>query len=440
MNPIIIIERRTQRKHHLLHSSAVSILVILCLSLPSCQAQEDANPINEEISNELIIDWNHLTYKLAYEHDQFYSFIGVRTLSMVHLAMHDALNAISPQFEQYAYQGKNSGANPIAAASQAAYEVLLNAYPERKDTIQTVFEMWMMKVSESKAKEEGVVLGKSTAQAIIEMREGDGHLEQGGYTPMTKPGDYQYTPGWDEWVLKPDFDFARPFAMDTVTQFRSSKPPTLMSEDYSASFQEVKAYGRKNSKVRTTDETNYAHWWAEFAEHGWNRIGRITARQRALPLLETARMFALINMDIYDIYLASLESKYYYDTWRPYTAIRNADVDENPETIADPNWEPEMQTPPWPEYPSAHASVAAGSAEILTHVYGTPDIAFEMESTSALTDAKRRSYANLDSAASDCADSRIMNGYHFRFATQEGSRQGREVARYICSNFLGHIN
>jgi hypothetical protein len=147
-------------------------------------------------------------------------------------------------------------------------------------------------------------------------------------------------------------------------------------------------------------------------------------------------MFALINTDIYDIYLASLESKYYYDTWRPLTAIINGDTDGNPETIAPVSWEPEMLTPPWPEYPSAHAAVAAGGAEIVSHVLGTDKVTFSMESTSALDDARERTFHSLHLAAEECADSRIMNGYHFRFATEEGMKQGTKIARYIHTNFL----
>lgn len=392
--------------------------------------------VHAQANNELIIDWNRLTYQIAYEHDQFYSFIGIRTLTITHLAIHDALNAIEPQFKQYAYQGKGKNADPIAAVSQAAYEVLMAAYPNRKDTISLVYKKWLEQVPAGPSRQAGLDLGKKSAAAIIKMREGDGHKKQGDYTPMTKPGDYQYTPGWDNWVLKPDFNYARPFCMESVTQFRSPKPPGLDSEDYTQSFREVKAYGSKNSSIRTKDQTHYAHWWAEFGEHSWNRISRITAAKYKLSLRETARLFALINMNIYDIYLASLESKYYYDTWRPYTAIRSAGSDGNPQTEPDTTWQPEMLTPPWPEYPSAHAAVGSGGAEIVTQVFGTPNISFSMESVSALPSGKTRTYDNLDRAADDCADSRILNGYHFRFATQEGKRQGREIAKFICANFL----
>jgi hypothetical protein len=386
--------------------------------------------------NEIVIDWNELAYQVAYEHDQFYSFIGIRSLTMTHLAIHDALNAIEAKYETYAYRGRDAHADPVAAVAQAAYEVLVQAYPQREDTLAFTLQKWLDRASTGKKTQAGIALGKQTAAAILKAREGDGHEKQGDYTPMTKPGDYQYTPGWDGWVLKPDFSYARPFCLDSVNQFRSPPSPKLTSSSYTQSFREVKAYGAQNSTLRTEDQTNYAHWWAEFAEHSWNRIGRITARSQALPLWETARMFALINMDIYDIYLASLESKYFYDTWRPYTAIRAAETDQNRHTEPDAGWQPEMLTPPWPEYPSAHAAVGSGGAEIMAHVYGRWDILFTMESTSALAQAKMRAYHNFRDAADDCADSRIMNGYHFRFATEEGKRQGEEIARYIFTNFL----
>jgi len=416
------------------------LMLLVTLLLLACKQDnmEKGNAhqsVFENIDNDIVIDLNHLSYTIANEHDQFYSFIGVRSLAMTHLAIHDAFNALEPKYEQYAFKGKYENASPIAAAAQAAKVVLETAYPNRKDTIESVCNKWLAGVEEGEAKNRGIMLGKLSAEKIIALREGDGHEKNGDYTPMTKPGDYQYTPGFD-WVWKPDFSYARPFTLDSLTQFRSPPPPALDSKAYANSYNEVKEYGCKNSKVRTADQTHYAHWWAEFGEHGWNRIGRITAEERNLPIRETNRMFALINMNLYDLYLVSFDSKYHYDTWRPYTAIRQGDEDNNPATMPAPDWEPEMVTPPWPEYPSAHAAVGAGGAEIVTHVYGTPEIAFTMKSVTALPAAKTRTYQHLDSAASHCADSRIMNGFHFRFATEEGKVQGRKVAKYVYGNYL----
>jgi hypothetical protein len=395
---------------------------------------------SDEVSSAFIAKLNALTYQIAYEHDQFYSLIGIRALTMVHLAIHDALNSINSRYSHYAYHAKRPNAHAKAAISQAAYEILIHQYPNRKDTLDQVIANILGNIAASSAKKDGILLGHDIAKHYIKLRDGDGHEKQGDYTPMSKPGDYQYTPGWDNWVLKPDFDYAMPFALDTVTQFRSPEPPGLKSEAYTASFDEVKRLGGKNSRHRTTDQTNYAHWWAEFAEHSWNRIGRIAALKGNLSAWETARMFALINMDIYDIYLSSLESKYFYDTWRPLTAIQEANDDGNPATISQADWEPEMLTPPWPEYPSAHASVGAGGAEIMSHVLGTSKLSFSMESTTGLSTARTRAFEDLREAAEECAESRIMNGYHFRFATEEGIRQGEKIARYICRNFLRPVD
>lgn len=397
------------------------------------------SPDGTEPGNEVVIAWNELAYTIANEHDQFLSFIGIRALTMTHLAMHDALNAIRPLYEPYASKTKAIGVNPIVASSQAAYKVLMNIYPQKETLLTKEMQKWLATIPDGKEKEAAIQLGNTSAAAILELRKDDGHLAKGDYKPRNSPGSYQYTPGFD-WVWIPDLKKIKPFGVVSTDQFRAAPPPALTSSAYAESFNEVKAYGGANSTVRSSEETSYAHWWAEFAEHSWNRIGRITAKEHQLPLWETARLFALINMDIFDIYIASFDSKYYYDTWRPITAIHAADSDNNPATQSDPSWQPEMVTPPWPDYPSAHAAVAAGGAEIASHVYGTSKIQFSMESVTALSDSKIRAYKDLNAAAEDCANSRIMNGYHFRFATEAGKQQGRAVAKYIYTHHLRPIN
>ena len=183
------------------------LLLLLCsvLFLNKCAAdrQSEQNRL-AEFDNDIAIAWNHMAYTVAYQHDQFYSFIGVRTLAMTHIAIHDALNAIQPKYEQYAFKGLVPNASPIAASSQAAYEVLISVYPDRKDTLKAELQLWLSGLKEGKATELGIALGKKSAEAILQKRKGDGHEKNGHYTPMTKPGDYQYTPGYD-WVWKPDF-------------------------------------------------------------------------------------------------------------------------------------------------------------------------------------------------------------------------------------------
>ena len=411
-----------------------TIMVLLLSLILSCQE----TPVQKTVDNKVIVDWNNIGYNIANKHDQFYSFTGVRALTMVHIAMHDALNAIEPEYEFYSYNERQPKADPTVASSQAAFQVLMEIYPQRKDTLEIELSKWLSTIADSEAKTLGIELGKKSAASILALRTDDGYDKNGNYVPVVKPGAYQYTPGFN-WVWIPDLVANKPFTLASSAQFRSSPPPDLTSKEYADAYNEVLAFGRTGSQLRNQDQTNYAHWWAEFGEHGWNRIGRITAAQQALPLKQTARMFVMVNMYLYDLYLASFESKYYYNTWRPYTAIHNGDADNNSETVADSDWMPEMVTPPWPEYPSAHAAVAAGEAEIVSHVFGTSEISFTMESVSALPNAKVRTYHNVNTAANDCAESRIMNGFHFRFATEAGKKQGREVAKHIIENYLRRL-
>jgi hypothetical protein len=396
-------------------------------------------PSEPAATNDVVVGWNNLAVTIAEQHDHFYSYIGVRALTMMHVAMHDALNAISLKYIPYALNEKKPDADAVAACSQAAYEVLSAIYPKRTDTIQKELQKWLGAVPESNDKKSGIELGKQSAEAILKLRTGDGHEANAPYTPRNVVGAYEYTPGFD-WVWNPDLKRNKAFVLQSPDQFRVAPPPALNSDEYTIDYIEVKALGSLGSAARTQDQTNYGHWWAEFGEHGWNRIARLTATQRKLPIHETARMFALVNMTLYDFYMAVADSKYFYDTWRPVTAIRNAGKDNNPGSIPDTSWKPEMMNPPFPEYPSGHSGVGTVGAAIVGSVYGTKDISFEMESTTALPDAKTRSYNNLDSAANDCARSRIMIGFHFRFSTEIGKEQGRKVAEYVLASVMRPVS
>ena len=397
-------------------------------------AQNKKDPQPEHLETSWLIDINQLTYTIANQHDQFYSFIGVRALAMVHLAIHDILNTWDPQYHTYAFHQEIENFDPVIAIAESSLHLLKNIYPARIDTIESFFKPYLSKHPWDETTQKSIELGDSVASLYIHLRANDGHEKNGDYTPMTKPGDYQFTPGYD-WVWKPDFGVVRPFVLDSVAQFRVTAPPVITSKEYADAYNEVKAYGCKNSTVRSVDETHYAHWWAEFGEHGWNRIGRLTAPGKLTPH-QTARMFALINTNLYDLYLASFDSKYHYDSWRPVTAIHAGDLDRNPGTEADTSWVPEMVTPPWPDYPSTHAATGASGATIIAHVFGTSKVSFRMESVTALEVAKVRQYDDLDLAAEHCALSRIMNGFHFRFATDEGLKQGRAIAQNCLDTIL----
>jgi hypothetical protein len=197
----------------------------------------------------------------------------------------------------------------------------------------------------------------------------------------------------------------------------------------------VQEYGAVDSMRRTSDQTAYAIWWMEFAEGSVNRLARQLARDRQMDLWAAARMFAHIAVALYDGYIATWDAKYAYNHWRPYTAIRAADSDDNPNTAPDIGWESLRPAPPFPEYSSAHAAACAASFGVLADAFGR-HTSFTMETTTAPLGMAPRTFDSFSMAAAECADSRVRLGWHFRYATDAGLVLGQRIARYVSSRSL----
>jgi hypothetical protein len=284
-------------------------------------------------------------------------------------------------------------------------------------------------------KTRGIALGGKSAASILAARAGDRWDFLGTYTFSTGPGAYQTTPPWDGFIVQPGFRFAEPFGLRAAWQFRPAPPPSLGSAEYTASFSEVKDFGRVDSSSRTLDQTRYAIWWMEFAEGSVNRLARQLVTQRQTDLWQAARMFAFMNMSFFDGYVAVWDSKFEYNHWRPYTAIRAAGTDGNEQTTPDPLWESLRPVPPHPEYVSAHATSCGASFEILKRTFGD-NVPFTMQTTTAPPEMPTRSFTSFASAAAECADSRVRLGWHFRYSTNRGLALGRAVAEWLVENHL----
>jgi hypothetical protein len=196
---------------------------------------------------------------------------------------------------------------------------------------------------------------------------------------------------------------------------------------------EVQAIGSLDSSIRNADQTQIARFWLEAAANSWNAIARQVAAPIGLDLWRSARLFALINMAMADAYITSFETKYYYHFWRPITAIRLADTDGNPVTTADANWLPLAETPPMPDYPSAHATVGGAPAHIMRLFFARDDLPFSH--TSSISGATR-SYESFSEAAEENGLSRIYVGYHFRTAVRHGLNQGRQIGQFVFEHAL----
>ena len=423
----------------------LALLMLLSLAGTGAAQAQDDRSINGAVQQhgveggplraDVIVSWNTVAHDLAFAEDQFLTFKGQRALAMMHLAMHDALNAIVPIYETYAYGARPGFGHPIAAAAQAAHDVLVALYPGQRAPLANELDRWLAPVPPGSLRDRGVAIGKAGAAAILSRRTDDGWDFPGTYEFGGGPGRYQTTPPFNGFVAQPGFRFARPFVLDYPEQFRPSPPPPLGTKSYARALNEVKESGAAESARRTEDQTAYAIWWMEFAEGSVNRLARQLVVDRNMHLWSSARLFAHVGVALYDVYVATWDAKYTYDHWRPYTAIRLADTDDNRRTDADPAWTPLRPAPPFPEYTSAHAAACAASLGVLEQAFGRR-VSFTMETTTALPGMPARTFDSFRAAAAECADSRVRLGFHFRYSTDAGSVLGQQVARHVLRHSL----
>ncbi len=291
-------------------------------------------------------------------------------------------------------------------------------------------------VADGESKEQGIDVGQRAAAAILSLRAADGAvLANIPYAPLTGSGFWQPTPnpeppnpagaGLLPPVL-PGWGNVSPFVMTSGDQFRPDGPPPLKSLRYVVDYYEVKIVGEQFSTVRTAEQSEIARFWYEGSQLGWNRIARTVATARRLDLWQQARLLALVNFAMADGFIAGWEARYLYNFWRPVTAIRGANSDGNPFTIADPNWNTYLNTPAIPDYPSTHSTLGAAAAEVLARFFKTDHIAFEVTSGAPFA-GLTRSFHSFSQAARENADSRVIAGIHFRSACRDGLRLGSEI-------------
>mgnify|MGYP002777674594 CR=1 FL=1 len=414
--------------------------------LLACNPSNGVNPEGSEpgnkfryginYSNQVILDWNQMVVVALGGENYQHSLLASRMYAMVHVAMHDALNAVAPAYTTYALQRQDAQAHPVAAAAVAAHTVLSGTFPQQKPSLDSALTISLAKIPSGDALSRGIELGKEAGAAILARRQNDGAFQDpiGAIEPSQVPGVYQAVPPFN-FVFAPFWKTMQPFSLQTPDQFRVSPQPALTSTVYAKAYNEVKALGEKNSPTRTADQTFFAKFWYEFSEKGWNRVARVAAADRKLDLLSTARLFALVNMAMADSYTAGWDAKFHYNFWRPFTAIRGGATDGNAATAADADWEPLMPTPPVHDYPSTHSTLGGSAATVLALMLGDKTT-FTMTSPTADPASTARTFCSFSQAAIENAESRVVAGIHFRFSCEAGLKLGNDIGKWTFSNYL----
>jgi len=405
---------------------------------PQSAGGASAQPVNP------VIQWNRTLLAIVRTPGaQSPTIHPTRSFAIMHAAIYDAVNAIDRTHRPYLVRlsGVPRSASQDAAAVAAAHQVLVVLYPGFKSTLDTELQQSLAQISEGHNKIEGIRIGQTVADRVLALRSDDGSNAQPiQYVFGTAPGDYQSTP--PNFPPQPQFthwSHVTPFALQSANQFRPGPPPALTSDAYSNAFNQIKSLGIVDSTTATTDEALTGRFWNGAIQNYWNEISQTLSLANSLTTAQNARLFALLNMSFADDVIAFYEAKYTYNLWRPVTAIRAADSDNNPETTADPNWLPEVgKTAADPSYPGAHAVISAAGAEVLTSFFERDR--FEFNVTSEVLPGVERSFTSFSSAAEEATLSRIFGGQHFQFDLTTGQRLGREVADFVLDNFLTSVH
>jgi hypothetical protein len=395
---------------------------------------------------DIVFEWNQILQDTV---PTPHNVLTPRFFALTHIAMFDAISTFERDFTPYHVRLRHwHGGSPVAAAAQAAHDVLVAINPAATATYDAALAT-QLGADPSGFVRHGAEVGAAVAREILSWRQNDGWVVSPfpAYSEPPLPGRWQPTPPNNPVPTFTHVQRAAPLATLSATQYLPPPPPALTSERYATDLNEVKQIGKSDSALRTPAQTAIARLWNGTAASGtgtatnylsiWNNIARDAARDRGLSLVETARVFVLVNVSVHDGLQTAQASKFVYGLWRPVTAIRQADTDLNAATEPDPGWLPLLTTPPYPSYAGNMATIGASAARALQLAFGTNDMPVKAtwRQSGGQPDVIHE-FAGFWEAAEEQTESRIYGGIHYRFDHVAGHQIGRSVAEFVAANFM----
>jgi hypothetical protein len=434
---------------------------------PVAQAQR-ASAVTTKSATEsadVVIEWNKNAQTAIIGTANQGPTVAYLHLAMVQGAVYDAVNAIEGGYEPYlgTPATADQGDSAPAAVATAAHDVLVALFPSQQVTLDAQRTDSLALIPDGAAKTGGIEVGAAAAAAMLDARgkpspcwpvaaspdEPPTPCNDGRGAPFTvtqgdQPGEWRSTSfmpnGAPVVEPAPWVGEVTPFLILSAAALRSDGPNALTRSAYAADFNEVKRLGSLTSTVRTEDQRLAALFWQANGAGLFNDIFRQLAGNQELgqdlDIAEAARMFAMTNMAGADGAIGCWKDKYYWNSWRPITAIRQADNDGNPATLADQTWTPLFTTPPFPEHPSGHTCISGAVVKTLQDFFGTDKIAFSTSSSFGVPTPQSRSFERFSEAIKEIIDARVWAGIHFRTADVQGALLGQKVARYLREHYF----
>jgi hypothetical protein len=367
---------------------------------------------------------------------------GVETFlytAFVQAAVYDAVVGVKGRYEPYSFHARaRRGTSAQAAAVAAAHKVLVTYSPAAQATLDAAYAASLAQLPDGQAKDRGIAFGIRSAEHLIGLRADDGRDATIPFTQSPAPGVWRPTPPALLPFSAPQLGFVTPLLVRSATQFAPPRPPKLTSARYARDVNEVKALGSSTSTERTAAQTDTARFFSGNALVQYNAALRDQVTVRDLDIVEAARMFAAVDMNVADGVISVWYAKYVYGFWRPVTAINLADTDGNPATVADPTWTPLLPTPPYPEYPSGYNVVNSAVTHSLENLFHTRHLRMTLISTAV--PGVERFYDSGRVLRRDVVNGRMWNGFHFRFANTAARDMGRRLARWTLDHYFQPVH
>ncbi len=391
----------------LFSSSRVSLLCVAVLLV--CRQSALADPVT---------DWNAFALEtlVAGKMDLLKQ---ERVMAIVQTAVYEAANAAQPMYVRSAIAVPDApGASVDAAITEAAYRSLLDLFPPAKLAFEQERSRRLARIPDSPAKTMGIATGEAAAAAVLKWRSEDHADFSTIYIPGT--GDGAYLPTSSNPMAGPLAFHMQPFGFASYADFRPPPPAPLDSAQMRRDLEEVSILGAKNSTLRTPEQTEIGLFHALPGIYSWSSIARQTVEHLALGRTESARFMALVETTVMDSHMAVWDAKYFYNLWRPVTALRAGGGPLHWKPI--PDWTPLINTPMIPEYPCAHCGLGAGVQTVLEGLAGSGPI--ELTVTSGTV---TRHYHSFRQFAEEESASRIYAGVHLRWSNYAGQFVGEQV-------------
>jgi hypothetical protein len=374
--------------------------------------------------------------------------VAALDFAIVHLAIYDAVESIERRYEPYYTLVPGATGSSTAAAAKAGHDVLVGLFPAQSATLDADYAHFLA-ANGIDPLDPATAVGALAAANILALRADDGRfplnpppflgstaIGKWRPTPSLLPGPPPtLSPGLTPWVAT-----VTPFTMHGDSQFRVDPPPDLTSQLWAVDYNETKTVGSLTSTTRTAEETEIGYFWADSGPVLWQNALRYISATYLHDTGDAARMYALAEAAMADAQIACWDSKYFYNFWRPITAIRLGDQDGNPATVVDPDWQPLINTPNFPEYPSGHADISGAVSHMLRLYFGSDELNFQMTTTNALAPQKTRTFARFSQAEREVINARVYVGIHYRNSDTTAAAQGRRVANWVFKHYMRPVD